>query len=100
MSKLLGHQQGIGNEKKSWQLVSEATDFRKHDRLVPLLDACGRPNVVLWMQSYLLLAYGIGVKELPIGRPGWMTWSSGSWPWVRADWVAFVDRALHGRRRS
>ena len=65
-SLLIGHQQGIGNEKKSWQLVSEATDFRKHDRLVPLLDACGRPNVMLWMQSYmyLLLAYGIGVKEL------------------------------------
>ena len=93
----MGHQQGIGKEKKSWQLVSEATDFRKHDRLVPLLDACGRPSVMLWMQSYLLLAYGIGVKELRDRAAGL---DDVEQRFLAPDWVAFVDRALHGRRRS
>jgi len=35
----------------------------RHERLVPLA-ARSKPHVMLWMQSYLLLAYGIGVQEL------------------------------------
>ena len=98
---MMGPQQGIGNQKKSWeQLVAGATDFHRHERLVPLLAARSKPHIMLWMQNYLLGAYGIGVQELRDQAAGMDATEQRFLALVRADWVAFVDRAPHGRRRS
>ena len=99
---LIGPQQGIGNQKKSWeQLVAGASDFHRHERLVPLLAACSKPHVMLWLQNYLLGAYGIGVQELRDRAAGMDATEQRFLGLVRADWVAFVDRVLDdGRRRS
>eukprot|EP01045_Picozoa_sp_COSAG04_P024770 COSAG04_NODE_3144_length_3124_cov_1.867107_1_plen_57_part_00 len=56
---------------------------------------------MLWMQNYLLIAYGIGVQELRDRAAVLDATEQRFLALVRADWVAFVDRVLDdGRRRS